>query len=193
VLSAVSVPITEEPLMANKSVTWAAASDIWLSAVLLRFLIVSHAWWRPAVRSVWRNGTLLVGWARRSEGPPCFTDLRWETASLSGLAVAFPGVELPRPGLRAGGRDGDNRTGRSCGHAGTNLRSSPSGDLQGFLGAAECRVRKVGPGTLDVTIPRAPSNEQAQREIALYLKAWQAMNPRTHARLVGEGRESGPT
>lgn len=28
VLSAVSVPLTAEPLMANKSVTWAAASDI---------------------------------------------------------------------------------------------------------------------------------------------------------------------
>jgi hypothetical protein len=63
------------------------------------------------------------------------------------------------------------------------------GDLQGFLEAAECRVRKVGPGTLDVTMLRAPSNEQARREIALYLKTWQAMNPGTHARLVGEGRE----
>jgi len=67
------------------------------------------------------------------------------------------------------------------------------GDLQGFLEAAECRVRKVGPGTLDVTVPRSPNNEQTQREIGLYLQAWQAMNPGTHARLVGEGRESEPS
>jgi hypothetical protein len=65
------------------------------------------------------------------------------------------------------------------------------GDLQSFLEAAECRVRKVGPGTLDVTVSRAPSPEQAAREIGLYLKTWQAMNPGTHARLVGEGREGG--
>lgn len=63
------------------------------------------------------------------------------------------------------------------------------GDLQSFLEAAECRVRKVGPGTLDVTMPRAPSSEQARREIALYLKTWQAMNAGTHAQLVGEGCE----
>jgi hypothetical protein len=40
---------------------------------------------------------------------------------------------------------------------------------------APLRAERGRPGTLDVTIPRAPSNEQAQREIALYLKAWQAM------------------
>lgn len=63
-------------------------------------------------------------------------------------------------------------------------------DLKGYLEAADCRVRKVGEVTLDVTIESAPSTEQAQREIAIYLKAWQAMNPGGYARIVGEGRAS---
>jgi MOSC domain-containing protein YiiM len=62
------------------------------------------------------------------------------------------------------------------------------GDLTGFLEAAECRVRKVGEATLDVTMPRAPSAEQAQREIDIYLKTWQAMHPGAYARIVSEGR-----
>jgi hypothetical protein len=67
------------------------------------------------------------------------------------------------------------------------------GDLADFLEAAECRVRKVGEATLDVSMPRAPSTEQARREIDIYLKTWQAMHPRAHARIVGEGREDSPT
>ena len=63
------------------------------------------------------------------------------------------------------------------------------GDLTTFLEAAECRVRKVGLATLDVAMARAPSEAQAQREVAIYLRTWQAMNPGTYARIVGEGRE----
>jgi hypothetical protein len=63
------------------------------------------------------------------------------------------------------------------------------GDLRDYLEAAECRVRKVGEVTLDVTIESAPSAEQAQREIAIYLKAWQAVNAGGYTRIVGEGRE----
>jgi hypothetical protein len=66
------------------------------------------------------------------------------------------------------------------------------GDLTDFLEAAECRVRKVGEATLDVTMPRAPSAEQAQREIDIYLKTWQAMHPGSYARIVSEGSEIGP-
>jgi hypothetical protein len=62
------------------------------------------------------------------------------------------------------------------------------GDLTDFLEAAECRVRKVGEATLDVTMPRAPSADQAQREIDIYLKTWQAMHPGSYARIVSEGR-----
>ena len=60
-------------------------------------------------------------------------------------------------------------------------------DLISYLEATECSVRKVGPVTLDVSIPRAPSDDQALREIALYLRTWQAMNPEAHAHVLGEG------
>jgi hypothetical protein len=65
-------------------------------------------------------------------------------------------------------------------------------DLHGYLEAAECRVRKVGQVTLDVTMNRAPSAEQAEREVAIYLKTWTAMNPGSYARIVGEGSETPP-
>jgi hypothetical protein len=61
------------------------------------------------------------------------------------------------------------------------------GDLKDYLKAAECDVREVGQVTLDVSMPRAPSDDQALREIAIYLRAWSAMHPGTMARVVGEG------
>jgi hypothetical protein len=67
------------------------------------------------------------------------------------------------------------------------------GDFAAFLEAAECRVRKVAEATLNVSMPRAPSTEQARREIDIYLKTWQAMHPGAHARIVGGGREDSPT
>jgi hypothetical protein len=51
----------------------------------------------------------------------------------------------------------------------------------------------VGEATLDVTMPRAPSAEQAQREIDIYLKTWQAMHPGAYAGIVSEGREGSPS
>jgi hypothetical protein len=63
-------------------------------------------------------------------------------------------------------------------------------DLQGYLEAAECRTRKVGLATLDVVMDRAPSAEQAEREVAIYLKTWTAMNPGSYARIVGEGTKA---
>lgn len=65
-------------------------------------------------------------------------------------------------------------------------------DLKAYLEAGECVVRKVaevsfmGEVTFDVSIPRAPSDDQARREIAIYVKAWQAMHPERYARIVGE-------
>ena len=47
-------------------------------------------------------------------------------------------------------------------------------DLKAYLEAGECVVRKVaevsfmGEVTFDVSIPRAPSDDQARREIAIY-------------------------
>jgi hypothetical protein len=64
------------------------------------------------------------------------------------------------------------------------------GDLMTFLEAAECTVRAVGPATLDVSMLRAPSVDQAEREISIYLQTWQAMNPGTYAHIVGEGSDS---
>ena len=60
-------------------------------------------------------------------------------------------------------------------------------DLKTYLKAAECSVRVVSEVTLDVSMPRAPSADQALREIAIYLRTWQAMNPDAHAHIVGEG------
>jgi hypothetical protein len=60
--------------------------------------------------------------------------------------------------------------------------------LRAFLEAAECAVRSEDATTLDVSMPRAPSDAQALREICIYLKTWRAMNPDSHAQLLGERR-----
>jgi hypothetical protein len=59
--------------------------------------------------------------------------------------------------------------------------------LKAFLEAAGCSVRAVGEETLHVSIPRAPSDSQALREVGVYLKTWQAMNLEAHTLLIGEG------
>jgi hypothetical protein len=65
-------------------------------------------------------------------------------------------------------------------------------DLKNFLEAAECQVRQVGLATLDVAMPRAPSEAQARREIEIYLKTRRAMNPQVTARIVGKGEAERP-
>jgi hypothetical protein len=60
-------------------------------------------------------------------------------------------------------------------------------DLKSYLEAAECVVRVLDEVTLDVGMPRAPSDAQALREITIYLKTWQAMNPEVHAWIVIQG------
>jgi hypothetical protein len=57
-------------------------------------------------------------------------------------------------------------------------------DLMRYLRSAECVVEEVGPGELSVLVPRAPSDEQARRELDLYLRAWQVMNPATEAEIL---------
>ena len=54
-------------------------------------------------------------------------------------------------------------------------------DLAVYLRAAECAVEQAGASTLEVDIPRAPSLDQARRELELYLAAWRAMHQ--HARV----------
>jgi hypothetical protein len=56
--------------------------------------------------------------------------------------------------------------------------SDPSylGDLERSLCAAECAIGQVGPHELEVFVPGAPRDEQARREILIYLDTWKAMN-----------------
>ena len=57
-------------------------------------------------------------------------------------------------------------------------------ELQRYLRAAECVVEQADDDALDVYIPRAPSDEQARREVGIYLKTWQAMHPEAQAQIV---------
>jgi len=57
-------------------------------------------------------------------------------------------------------------------------------DLVRYLRATECTVEKHGDDLVEVSMPRAPSEDQARREVAIYLKAWQAMNPGTTADIL---------
>ena len=58
-------------------------------------------------------------------------------------------------------------------------------DLAVYLRAAECTVEKLGTDVLEVDIPRAPSIDQARRELELYLAAWRAMHEDARVELVG--------
>jgi hypothetical protein len=58
------------------------------------------------------------------------------------------------------------------------------GDLQRYLRSAECVVEQSEDDALDIYVPHAPSDDQARREVAIYLKTWQAMNPGARADIV---------
>jgi hypothetical protein len=58
------------------------------------------------------------------------------------------------------------------------------GDLQRYLRSAECVAEQSADDALEVFILRAPSDEQARREVAIYLQAWCAMNPGARAEIV---------
>jgi hypothetical protein len=60
------------------------------------------------------------------------------------------------------------------------------GDLKTYLEAAECAVQVIDTQVLKVSVPRAPSEAQAVREMTLYL-AWRAMNPGAQASIVDPG------
>lgn len=57
-------------------------------------------------------------------------------------------------------------------------------DLLLYLRSTECVVEPVGPDELNVIVPRAPSDEQARREVDIYLRAWQVMNPGAEAEIL---------
>lgn len=50
-------------------------------------------------------------------------------------------------------------------------------DLLDFLRRAECRAERMGEDRIEVYVPRAPSVEQARREVSLYLATWRAWHP----------------
>lgn len=53
--------------------------------------------------------------------------------------------------------------------------------LQDFLRRADCVAEQARPHELDVSVPGAPSERQARRELDLYLTVWQVRNPGVEA------------
>ena len=62
-------------------------------------------------------------------------------------------------------------------------------DLLDFLSRTVCVGVQISRDALQVTIPGASDDEQARRELLLYLAVWRAMPPGAHVALVSpEGR-----
>jgi hypothetical protein len=57
-------------------------------------------------------------------------------------------------------------------------------ELVDTLTRAECSVRELGPAEIAVDVPRAPTAEQAERELEIYLALWRAQHPEGRAVLV---------
>jgi len=104
-----------------------------------------------------------------------------ETASDSFfLAVSLLG--LPRSALGAFQTRVDEPS--NCGSACRSRRWASSTRPQALPGGSACAVAVIAPTLLDVSVPRAPDEAQANREVALYLGAWRAMNPGARASLL---------
>jgi hypothetical protein len=63
-------------------------------------------------------------------------------------------------------------------------------DLRAFLEHADCVVRESHPQELEVEIPHAPSEEQARRELDIYLASWQVMNRGVETYVVTYDRQA---
>ncbi len=59
-------------------------------------------------------------------------------------------------------------------------------ELLEFLRRAHCEAYVDDDGTVVVAVPNALNEEQAQLEVDLYLKAWQASRPDFSAHLLDE-------
>jgi Ni,Fe-hydrogenase III component G len=57
-------------------------------------------------------------------------------------------------------------------------------ELVDSLTRAECSVRELGPAEIAVDVPRAPSADQAERELKIYLALWHAQHPDARAVLL---------
>ena len=61
-------------------------------------------------------------------------------------------------------------------------------DLERHLRTAGCLARRVGRHEVAVSVPGAPSREQARREIELYLSTWRALMDVSRMRVRQVGR-----
>ncbi len=61
------------------------------------------------------------------------------------------------------------------------------GELVDTLTRAECAVRQLGPSEIAVDVPRAPTADQAERELKIYLALWHAQHPEARAALRSAG------
>jgi hypothetical protein len=57
-------------------------------------------------------------------------------------------------------------------------------DLRDFLERADCVVRECHAYDLEVRVTRALSEDQARRELDVYLATWQAFNPGIEAYVI---------
>jgi hypothetical protein len=64
-------------------------------------------------------------------------------------------------------------------------------NLQYFLRRAACVAEQRPPHELEVSIPSAPSADQARREVNVYLASWQARNPGVETSIVERDEELG--
>jgi hypothetical protein len=60
-------------------------------------------------------------------------------------------------------------------------------ELVDMLERAECVVRRLGPAEIAVDVPRAPSSDQAERELRIYLAVWDAQHPDAQTALSPAG------
>lgn len=63
--------------------------------------------------------------------------------------------------------------------------------LQGFLRRADCVAEEARAHELEVSVPEAPSERQARREVDIYLAIWQARNPGVEAYILDASRAPG--
>jgi hypothetical protein len=64
--------------------------------------------------------------------------------------------------------------------------------LQDFLRRTGCVAEQRRSDELEVYVPDAPNQEQARREVSVYLASWQAANPGAEAYIVDTQTEKAP-
>lgn len=57
-------------------------------------------------------------------------------------------------------------------------------DLLDLFRRADCVAEQASADSIEVYVPRAPTHEQARREVEVYLATWQARHPEATAELL---------